>query len=40
MQCLDRAERSRILPRALRVDGPLDLSPLRDAIGQAEHDRQ
>ena len=33
-QCLDRAERSRALPRALRVAGPLDLAALRDAISQ------
>jgi hypothetical protein len=36
-QCLDRAERGRALPRALRVDGPLDLAALRAAIGQSEH---
>jgi predicted RNA-binding protein YlxR (DUF448 family) len=31
-QCLDRAERARALPRALRVPGPLDLAALRELV--------
>jgi predicted RNA-binding protein YlxR (DUF448 family) len=31
-ECLDRAERKRALTRSLRVTGPLDLAPLRDAL--------
>ena len=37
LQCLDRAERGRALPRALRVAGPLDLTALRAEIGAGEH---
>ncbi len=37
VECLAAAERRRAFTRALRVDGPLDLSVLRDAIGQAQH---
>ena len=32
MQCLDRAERSRALPRALRVAGPLETGAVRQVI--------
>lgn len=35
-QCLDRAERSRALPRALRVPGPLDLTGLREFVTRTE----
>jgi len=35
LECLAAAERRRAFTRALRVDGPLDLSALRDEIGQA-----
>jgi predicted RNA-binding protein YlxR (DUF448 family) len=35
VECLAAAERRRAFTRALRIDGPLDLSVLRDAIGQA-----
>jgi predicted RNA-binding protein YlxR (DUF448 family) len=31
-QCLDRAERTKALPRALRVSGPLDLTALRALV--------
>ena len=34
LECLTAAERRRAFTRALRVDGPVDLSALRDAIGQ------
>jgi uncharacterized protein len=37
-ECLAAAERRRAFSRALRVDGPLDLSAIKDAIGQA-HDQ-
>jgi predicted RNA-binding protein YlxR (DUF448 family) len=32
-ECLALAERRRAFPRALRLPGPLDLGPLRDALG-------
>jgi predicted RNA-binding protein YlxR (DUF448 family) len=35
-ECLQAAQRRRAFTRALRVDGPLDLSALDDAIGRAE----
>ena len=35
-QCLDRAERTRALPRALRVAGPLDLTSLREFVAKNE----
>jgi len=34
LECLAAAERRRAFTRALRVDGPLDLSAIRDAIGR------
>ncbi|WP_108491049.1 YlxR family protein [Promicromonospora sp. AC04] len=33
-QCLELAERRRAVPRALRVDGPLDLGEVRAHLGQ------
>lgn len=36
MQCLERAERSKALPRALRVAGPLDTTALREEIEGSE----
>lgn len=36
MQCLERAERAKALPRALRVAGPLDTTALRDEIEGTE----
>jgi predicted RNA-binding protein YlxR (DUF448 family) len=36
--CLERAERRRALPRALRHDGPLDLGALRDTLGGGDED--
>jgi predicted RNA-binding protein YlxR (DUF448 family) len=33
-ECLDLAERRKAFPRALRVPGPLSLSPVRDYVGQ------
>ena len=41
VDCLDQAERRRALPRALRVEGPLDLTRVRALLspssGRAEH---
>jgi predicted RNA-binding protein YlxR (DUF448 family) len=31
-ECLDRAERQKALPRALRVSGPLDLTAVRHLV--------
>ena len=36
MQCLERAERSKALPRALRVVGQLDITALREEIEGSE----
>ncbi|UED86932.1 YlxR family protein [Streptomyces profundus] len=33
--CLEQAVRRRAFPRAFRVQGPLDVGPLRSAVGQA-----
>ena len=33
-RCLDLAEKRRAFPRALRLAGPLDLSPVRTAVAQ------
>jgi hypothetical protein len=33
-RCVDLAEKRRAFPRALRLAGPLDLSPVREAVGQ------
>ena len=33
-RCLELAERRRAVPRALRADGPLDLSEVRAHLGQ------
>nr|WP_277986435.1 YlxR family protein [Promicromonospora panici] len=33
-RCLELAERRRAVPRALRVDGPLDLSEVRAHLGR------
>ncbi|MFC8798283.1 YlxR family protein [Streptomyces griseoincarnatus] len=33
-RCLELAERRRAVPRALRVDGPLDLGEVRAHLGQ------
>ena len=35
-RCVDLAEKRRAFPRALRLPGPLDLDPVRAALGQ-EH---
>ncbi|HEX4788314.1 MAG TPA: YlxR family protein [Actinospica sp.] len=35
--CLALAEKRRAFPRALRLPGPLDLGPLRDALGVHGH---
>jgi uncharacterized protein len=32
-RCVDLAEKRRAFPRALRLDGPLDLSPVREHVG-------
>ena len=32
-RCLDLAEKRRAFPRALRLPGPLDLGPVREAVG-------
>ena len=37
-QCLERAERRKAFPRALRVSGPLDTAALRDAISALSSD--
>ena len=37
LECLERAERRRAFPRALRVPGPLDITALRAWI-EAAHD--
>jgi len=37
-ECLDLAERRRAFPRAFRVEGPLELSPLRVWIDQRDDD--
>jgi uncharacterized protein len=34
--CLALAERRHAFSRALRVEGPLDLAPVRDALGQVD----
>jgi predicted RNA-binding protein YlxR (DUF448 family) len=31
-RCVDLAEKRRAFPRALRLDGPLDLSPVREHV--------
>lgn len=31
-ECLDQAERRRAIPRALRLDGPLDISAVRSWV--------
>ena len=36
-ECLALAERRRAFPRALRLPGPLDLGPLRDALAARAH---
>ena len=33
-RCVDLAEKRRAFPRALRLAGPLDLSAVREAVGQ------
>ena len=33
-RCVDLAEKRRAFPRALRLAGPLDLSTVREAVGQ------
>jgi predicted RNA-binding protein YlxR (DUF448 family) len=37
--CLDRAERRRALPRALRVPGPLDVTAVREHVEQVQRQR-
>jgi hypothetical protein len=32
LRCVDLAEKRRAFPRALRLDGPLDVSPVRDHV--------
>lgn len=39
LECLDKAERRRAFPRALRVPGPLDTTVLRDWIAAADDDK-
>ena len=34
-RCLDLAEKRRAFPRALRLDGPLDLTPVREHVAAA-----
>ena len=34
-RCLDLAEKRRAFPRALRLDGPLDLTPVRKHVAAA-----
>ena len=40
LRCVDLAEKRRAFPRALRLPGPLDLGPVREALGADPHDRQ
>ena len=35
-RCVDLAEKRRAFPRALRLDGPLDVTPVRDCLPQPE----
>ncbi len=35
LACVDLAEKRRAFPRALRVDGPLDVDPVRRYVQQA-----
>jgi predicted RNA-binding protein YlxR (DUF448 family) len=37
-RCLDLAEKRRAFPRALRLDGPLDLTPVREHVEAASTD--
>ena len=39
LQCVALAERRRAFPRALRLDGPLDVTPVRDHVAAHVHDR-
>jgi predicted RNA-binding protein YlxR (DUF448 family) len=34
-ECLDRAERRKAFPRALRLAGPLDLTPVRTTLASS-----
>ena len=36
LRCVDLAEKRRAFPRALRLAGPLDLSAVREAVGQLQ----
>ena len=38
LACVDLADKRRAFPRALRLQGPLDLTPVREAVRQEQHD--
>ena len=39
-RCVDLAEKRRAFPRALRLDGPLDLSPVREHVATVTNPNQ
>ena len=38
-RCIDLAEKRRAFPRALRLDGPVDVGPVREHLAQHLHDQ-
>ncbi len=38
--CVDRAEERRAFPRALRLPGPLDVTPVRECVVALQEARQ
>ncbi|HWH27958.1 MAG TPA: YlxR family protein [Mycobacteriales bacterium] len=38
LRCVDLADKRRAFPRALRLPGPLDVTPVREAVSRQAHE--